>query len=144
MLRDNKEAFWYPKGFFDFYKKICYNIYRKLRKEDKTNMSVDYRAALIYGYDLSDQIRTLPEDFKEQAENAGFNVVFDFYDEDFLYVGISISDISAWDEVCICIETAKVKAEDKLAEVLAAAPKDIVKYIPTDWFPSTYHICYAL
>ena len=104
-------------------------------------MSVDYKAALIYGYDCSHCIEDFPWEFREKWEEAGWDIISDAYDNRFLYIGKTISDVSLGEDVRIDCECEANQAEIYLEKLLDKAPVEWRAMLPR--FPSTYHICYA-
>ena len=105
-------------------------------------MSVDYKAALIYGYDCSHCIEDFPWEFREEWENEGWDIISDAYDNGFLYIGKIISKVSLGEEVRIDCEYEANQIEIDLEELLDKAPVEWRAMLPR--FPSTYHICYAI
>jgi len=106
-------------------------------------MSVDYKSALIYGYDCT-QIRNLftYEDIGE-LEDIGWGVIYDPYrDDGFMYVGIIVSQTSCYDEAKVdCFENF-ARNKDKIAELRLKTPdKYLELFIECDI--SLYHLCYA-
>lgn len=104
-------------------------------------MSVDYKAALIYGYDCSNCIDDFPWELREQFEELGWDVISDGYDNRFLYIGKTISNVSLGEDVRIDCEVEAAQAYEYLNELVDKTPTEWVQMLPTN--PSTYHLCYA-
>ena len=104
-------------------------------------MSVDYRAALIYGYDCSNVISDFPWELRDALEEQGWDVISDCYDDRFLYIGVSISDISLGFDVRIDCEAEAQQSAIYLEELYDKLPIEIKELLPA--MPSTFHICYA-
>ena len=109
-------------------------------------MSIEYVSAIIYGYDLSDQLNDDSEvidEFITALENADFNVIYDGYSGEFLYVGILVSKCDIWDQKRISITTQLSVAHAEVNRLLAQAPLEIISKLPLREVPMTFHLCYA-
>lgn len=104
-------------------------------------MSVEYKAALIYGFDCTHCIDDFSSEIREKWEEAGWDIIEDCYNDDFLYIGKIISNVSLGDEVIIDCECAAQQASIYLEELLDKTSVEWKLLLPL--FPSTYHICYA-
>ena len=104
-------------------------------------MSVEYKSALIYGFDCSHCIEDFPWEFREKWEDAGWDIISDCYDDKFLYIGKIISNVSLGEEVRVDCEYEAQQADIYLEELLAKIPVEWRALLPR--FSSIYHLCYA-
>ena len=102
-------------------------------------MSVNYEAALIYGYSC-DPKEWSCEDC-EKMEELGWDIIQDGYDEKFLYIGVEISRVDCYESVNIDVFKALNPAISKLSELLHNTPEEYKIKLPLSG--SVYHLCYA-
>lgn len=111
-------------------------------------MSVDYKSAIIYGYDFSNV--DFPDTFLEACEEAGFDVIYDGYDGQFCYIGICLSKCDVFTEVRFNIFDKFSNAITSLIDTYQRAPKGLLEWFPKSEVegkipdPDLYHICYAV
>lgn len=103
-------------------------------------MSVDYKSALIYGFNCE------PDKFSyeelEKLEEIGLDVISDCYSDNFLYIGKCISKTSCGEEARVdCLKYLE-QAEIDVRHLLREVPEELKKNLPL--FPSIYHLCYAV
>lgn len=103
-------------------------------------MSVDYKSALIYGFEC-DPTEWSHKETEAMAE-IGWDVIRDYYADSFLYIGKTVSETD-------CYEDARVDClanlQTSMREVKGLISKTPDKYF--DKLPpfscSMYHLCYA-
>ena len=102
-------------------------------------MSVNYEAALIYGYSC-DPKEWSCEDC-EKMEELGFDVIRDGYSEKFLYIGKYISHTCCGEEARVdCLQYLD-QTEIDVGNMLQEVPEELKRNLPL--FSSIYHLCYA-
>ena len=103
-------------------------------------MSVDYKAALIYGWSCNPEDWTCEE--LEQLEDMGWDVIRDCYSDNFLYIGKTISSADMGEEVHINAIQRVYSALSETVPLLDNTPDELFDKLP-DREISLYHICYA-
>lgn len=106
-------------------------------------MSIEYKSALIYGYDCTQIRHLLTYEDIEELENIGWGVIYDPYNNDgFLYVGIIVSEVDCYDEARVnCFENL-ARNDDELAKLRLKTPNKYLELF-VDCHISLYHLCYA-
>ena len=104
-------------------------------------MSVDYKSALIYGYDCSHLINKISWEDLEELENIGWDYIRDPYSDKFLYIGVKISCVDCYEERIIDIFKALNPTIHKFSELIGKTPDGYKALLPLSG--SVYHICYA-
>lgn len=107
-------------------------------------MSVEYKSTLIFGYNLTSLAPKATDEFMafvEQLEDYGFDVVYDPYNNDFIYAGAAISNTSLGDEAQVDVITAMLPAQEKVKDILKKVPLSICSKFPL-W--TVYYLCYAV
>jgi hypothetical protein len=105
-------------------------------------LSVNYKSALIYGYDVS-EIEVSIEQY-EVLEDHGFNMITN-YDGKLLYIGVNISSVDE-DEISKMINLEEnykiIKQRLKgLVYSLSTSYKELL--VPVVSTVGVYHVCYA-
>jgi hypothetical protein len=105
-------------------------------------LSVNYKSALIYGYDVS-EIEVSIEQY-EVLEDHGFNMITN-YDGKLLHIGVNISSVDE-DDVSKMInleenyKTIKQRFKGLVYSLSTSYKELLVPVAPTI---GVYHICYA-
>ena len=102
-------------------------------------MSVNYKSALIYGYDCN--IENWSYEDIEKMEEFGWDVIRDWHSDEFLYIGIKISCVDCYEGVNIDVFKALNPAMLKFSEILYNTPEQYKVKLPLSG--SVYHLCYA-
>ena len=105
-------------------------------------MSVEYKSALIYGYDCSKIQDEWPHEALEKMEELGYDVISDCYSDKFLYIGKIISHVDCYKEARVDCLASEDQARIDLKCLLAETPWEYTKHLPL--YKSMYHICYAI
>ena len=105
-------------------------------------MSTEYKAALIYGYNLTVIKDNLDGAARDQLEDYGYDLVYDPYNDDFLYAGVQISNTSLGDGTEIDAIAALTVAVHKFKTIQDATPAEVLDKLNCGSI-SLYHICYA-
>ena len=102
-------------------------------------MSVDYKSALIYGFNCDPTKFSCEE--RETLEDLGWDIIEDGYDDKFLYIGKIISQAEYREEVKVdCLRELNGATTD-CNELIDETPDKLFKKFPCD--ASMYHLCYA-
>ena len=106
-------------------------------------MSVEYKSALIYGYDCTQIRHLLTYEDIEELENIGWSVIYDPYSDDgFLYIGVAISITDCYSEAQVnCFENLAQSEDDSVRLRLKTPDKYLQLFV--DCHISLYHLCYA-
>ena len=102
-------------------------------------MSVDYKSALIYGYDCDPENWSYEE--TEALEALGWDIIRDYYADGFLYIGIKLSCVDCYEEVKVDVFKALNPSMLKFSELLYKTPEQYKVKLPLSG--SVYHLCYA-
>lgn len=102
-------------------------------------MSVNFKSALIYGYSCDPKQWSCEE--LEKMEELGWDIIQDCYGEQFLYIGIEISNVDCYESVNIDVFKALNPTMLKLSELLHNTPEEYKVKLPL--LGSVYHLCYA-
>jgi hypothetical protein len=102
-------------------------------------MSVDYKSALIYGYDCDPANWSYEE--TEALEILGWDIIRDCYNDEFLYIGIKLSCVDCYEEAKVDVFKALNPSMLKFSELLNKTPERYKVKLPLSG--SVYHLCYA-
>ena len=102
-------------------------------------MSVDYKSALIYGYDCDPADWSYEE--TEALEALGWDIIRDCYTDEFLYIGIKLSCVDCYEEAKVDVFKALNPVMLKFSELLHKTPEQYKVKLPLSG--SVYHLCYA-
>lgn len=105
-------------------------------------MSVEFKSSIIYGYDCSDLIEKFSFEELEELEEIGWDYIRDCYSDDFMYIGVKISNVYCGEEQRIDVLKAMNSSLQKFAELLHKTPDKYKILFPLSG--SLYHICYAV
>ena len=112
-----REPTGHSEALFDFYKKICYNIYVRLRKKGNDKMTIE-RMAVVDCYELEENIKNqfdleefdLLRAFFEMAENDSYQSLC--IDEGSIQSAQHTVELyTAWEYEAERIEEAQLKAD---------------------------------
>ena len=103
-------------------------------------MSVDYESAIIYGIKCNPEAWGYEE--MEYMEDKGWDVIYDNYSGNFLYIGKMLSHACFGDEAQH--EISGFYSFD-IAQIIEDIPDNIFRnaFAEGGAFPRLYHICYA-
>ena len=103
-------------------------------------MSVNYESAIIYGIKCNPSAWDYEE--REYMEDKGWDIVYDGYSDDFLYIGKLLSHACLGEEAQH--EISGIYNFD-IAEIIDDIPDNIFHnaFAEGGAFPRLYHICYA-
>ena len=102
-------------------------------------MSVDYKSALIYGFDCDPNRFSCEE--REFLEELGWDIIRDDYDDKFLYIGKVVSSTGCFEETRVDCIREITGAMTNCNELTDETPDELFAKFPCD--ASMYHLCYA-
>ena len=104
-------------------------------------MSVDYEAALMYGVKCEPSAWDCED--REYMEDKGWDVIYDWYSDKFLYIGKILSHACLGEEVQHEVPTSNVLDLVGMgADIIMDVPDHLLESIG-DGIAQLYHLCYA-
>jgi hypothetical protein len=107
-------------------------------------MSVDYESVLIYGIKCNPSAWGYEE--MEYMENKEWDVIYDNYSNNFLYIGKILSHARLGEEIQYQIPDAElIDLTDIGCDIIEDIPDNIFynAFLDGGAIPKLYHICYA-
>lgn len=102
-------------------------------------MSVEYKSALIYGYNCNP--KEWSHEDRDKMEELGWDIISDGYCDEFLYIGKIISKTDCYEEARVDCLASMEQVEIDIRHIFAETPLEYIRHLPI--YGSIYHLCYA-